>query len=357
MASETLPASGQMVFPEYPDVGYRRWQNLYGHSSSRLGAAINAWALGNPNYSTWRQNQLDSYNAAVGAYNAWASSPQGHAAQNTAAGYNMSYDSGATSQGSPLSYQDVNPGNGFSEMAQGISGIIQFAQAVAGIKSMAVDIASKAAGIRGQELKNEAQEIQNKYLERTLRFRSMNFGYQADWNRMRNQAQIYSQFAGRKGVFGLNGMYTPTLGDERLEYFMDGTEKGFLYNRQNADLAFLRAGTSLRNQQKALGELSGKAQKFYIENLLPLQQQILSGQKSLQEVELKWSDIEHELRKKALNWQIGLQATNTVISAIKTGLSLMNPAVGAMDAMGNYPMWNPSPSWSTPWQYPYGVAE
>lgn len=352
MANDS-PLSVQTTMPEYPNPTYDRWRKLYGHSSSRLGAAFNAWLLGNPNYNTWRQNQLDDWNAKMTMYNTWLQSGEGIAASAESGGYNKSYFDGGSSSASPLSYQDVDPGSGFSEMAQGIQGALSFASAVAGLKGMAIDMAAKVAGIKGQELKNKAQEIQNKWLDRNLNFKSMNLGYQADWSRMRNQAQIYSQFAGEKGIWDQNGMYAPSLGGERLEYFMPGTQKGFFYNRQNADLAFLRMGTQLREAQRDLAHVGKDGQRFYVDQLLPLQKQVLDGQIKLQNLEVEWKPIEYKLRKEAQRWGLSLQTANTVIGAIKTGLQLLNPGVGGLIGAGQFQGWSPSPSWSTPWSSPY----
>lgn len=346
--ADVSPQSYQTTMPEYPDVSYTSYMKGL-PVTTQLGADLFNFFTGSPNYQTWRQNKLDEYNAQESAYNAWASSPLGRRTQNEQAGYNSSYQSGATSQGSPLSYQDVNPGNGFAEMAQGIAGIVRFSQAMQGMKLASAQIAGQVAKNKLVEQQALSQAIQNKWLDQKLNFQTYGLGYSADWRRMQNEAEIQARYAGTgKGApWDLNGVYAPYLGEGRLEYFMNGVNKGFLYNRQNADLAFLRAGTQIRYQQKQLMNLDEKAKKFYVNTWQNLQKKYLEGQIQYLNGQVKWQPIEQELRQKAVNWGIGLQATNTVLNAIKTGLSFLPSITSGASSAGTFPgAWNSGNTWT-----------
>ena len=346
--ADVSPQSYQTTMPEYPDVSYERWDNLYGgykglgpyffFRNSRIGSALMAWASGNPNYETWRQNLLDKYNSQVSEYNAWASSPLGQRTQNEEAGYNASYQSGATSQGSPLSYQDVNPGSGFSEMAQGIQGIFAFASALQGMKML-------ASQIQGQELKNEAQRINNAWLDKILGNKASLGGFQNDKLQYELEQLFYPRWSKypelwKGGVFSPYGRGTYDLRDADL---------GFTYQRQVADLDFLKAGKVLRDQQAEIMKLDRKAKEFYNQNLLELQKDILSGQVKLINGQVDWQPIEFALRKKSIQWGIGLNAANTAISAIKTGISLFTGS-GLLSLPGtqsNFPgSWSSGNTWT-----------
>lgn len=330
--------------PEYPDVSYQRWRNIYGGpSATRLGSALYAWTQGSPNYETWRTNHLDAYNAAWSKYNAWASSPAGHRSQNEAAGYNVNYSDTPTSQGSPLSYQDVNPQSGASEMAQGLSGLMSLFTGIQGLQATAANIAGKKLEntLLGEKIKS--QVIQNKWLDRTLGFKSFGLGYQADYRRLQNEAEIYSRFAGTN--LGKSDYLMDSFGPGlSLMYDLNRTQKGFMYNRQNADLAFLRAGTALRSQQKEMLSWDTKTKKFYNECIQEIEKQLLSGQVRYLNGQIDFQPIEQKLRKQSIQWGIGLNAANTAISAAKTVTSIVNPLSGAGPT--SFPGWGNLPNQS-----------
>lgn len=343
MANES-PQSFQTTMPEYPDVSYQTWKSKYGSQAGRLTDALTAWFNGDPNYETWRQNNLDDYNSKVSAYNAWASSPLGMRTQNEQAGYNASYSSGATSQGSPLSYQDVNPGNGFAEMAQGISGIFSFAQAIQGMKMLSEQI-------RGQQIKNgvtlqdlKSKEINNRYLDSLLSGKVTGMNFNNDKLQYDIEALFYPRWSKYPELWK-GGAFSPY---GRGTYDLRDADLSFGYQRAFNDIQAIRSATRLRDQQTEIAKLDQKAKEFYNTNLLELQKQILDGQLKLINGQVDFQPIEQELRKKAVNWGIGLQATNTVINGIKTALTFI-PGVGGMPGLGGNswtPQFNSGNTWS-----------
>lgn len=331
MADSSSPLSYQTTMPEYPDVSYQRWASMYGGTGfghhTRLGQALNAWWNNHPNYQTWRTNQLDSYNASLEAYNAYASSPEGNRAQREAAGYNVNYDPGTVSSASPLSYQDVNPGNGSTEIGEGLSGLLSLVSGIQGMKMMSQQIVGKATENAIAEEKLKGQQITNKWLDRMLGYKAFGLGYNADWRRMQNEAEVFSRLAGTN--LGKSDYVMDSFGPGlSLMYDLNRVGKGFSYNRQNADLAFLRAGTSLRNQQKDMLSWDTKQKKFYYECIQELEKALLEGQVKYQNGVVNWQPVEQKLRQQSIQWGIGLNAANTVISAAKTVVGFINPLAG-----------------------------
>lgn len=323
------PLSYQTSMPEYPDVSYQHWKET--QTSNKFGpralAAVDAWFQGNPNYSTWRTNQLDSYNAAMSAYNTWLQTGAGIAASAASGGYNKSYFDGGSSSASPLQYQDVNPGSGASEMAQGLSGLMSMLSGVQGLRMASEQIAGKALEneLTGEKIK-QAQTT-NYWLNRTLGYKAYNLGYQADFRRMQNEAEIYSRLAGTN--LGKSDYFMDAFGPGlSLMYDLNRVNKGFAYNRQNADLAFVRAGTALRQTQKEMTHWSAEQKKFYTQSIQTLEKALLDGQVKYLNGQIDWQPVEQQLRKQSIQWGIGLNAANTVISAAKTVVGLVNPLAG-----------------------------
>lgn len=308
--------SYQTTMPEYPDVSYQRWFNRYSHgSSSRLGAEITAWALGAPNYETWRQNQLDDYNARMSAYNTWLSTGAGIRASAKSGEYNPSYFQNGPAEASPLAYQDVNPGSGVSEMAQGISGIFHFIQAFQGMKLASEQIA-------GQKLKNEAQQIQNRYSERLLSGRAAGLNFQNDWLQMRNEGELYRQYFGLPELWK-NGVFSPY---GRGSYDLRQAGLGSFYQKADVDLTFRRAATDLARAQEDMAKWNAKEKKWFQDNIWQIQKDILNGQLTLQNGEIDFQAVRQKLYKAGVISNIANQTVNTAMNAIKSfimpGLSL-----------------------------------
>lgn len=348
------PLSYQTTMPEYPDVSYEAFAQRHG-TNTRLGHALEDFFTGQPNYQTWRTNLLDEYNARMSAYNTWLQTGAGIRASAESGGYNPSYFDGGQASASPLSYQDVAPQSGFSQMAQGVSGVLQLVSAIQNWKLMSVQIA-------GQVLKNEEQEIKNKYAEEWLYgrnqgqvFKNEGLGFDADFKQMRNEAQLYPIYEDHPELW-LGGVFSPY---GRMSYDLRGANKGFSYQRAYHDIEAVKAAVNLRKEQGALLKLSQKEKKFYTDSIQSVYLQFLQGQLKLVNGQVDFQPIEQKLRKQAIQWGIGLNAANTVINGVKTAVQLLTPAGAAANALPGVPSWgnlpNQSQSWGSGWDVTTGA--
>lgn len=351
MASST-PLSYQTTMPDYPDVSYQAWQrhvtSASGYGSgqtghTRLGYALNAWASGLPDYNTWRQNSLDSYNAAMSAYNTWLSTGEGRRASAESGEYNPSYFDSGPASASPLNYQDVSPESGFTQMAQGVQGIFSFVQALQGMKMVSAQIA-------GQLLKNKQQQIINDQLKENLNWKNTILfnqgnllGYKSDSQAYQNTIRFAPVFkpladamAARSHVPSDLYEYSPFSGGKT--YNFNGYERSLEYQNAFQNIEFLKAGTALRNIQKEIGDFNKKERKFYVESIQGVYKEFLDNQMALVKGQLSFQPIEQKLRKKAIEWGIGLNAANTAINAAKTvvGMFMPNARVGSAVGVPNW---------------------
>lgn len=298
--------------PEYPDVSYEAYVNYLGNPTfkgkpfNRAGVASYAFLNGKPNYSTWRINTLDAYNAQMSAYNTWLQTGAGKRASLESGNYNASYFDGQSASASPLSYQDVNEGNGFAEMAQGISGIFSFASALQGLKMMSSQIA-------GQELKNKAQEINNQYLESLLRGKVTQFGLKNDRQQFEIEQLFYPRWSKRPELWA-QGVFSPY---GRETYDLRDAHEGLGYQRAVADLDYLKAGKALRDSQSALAKASEREKTWYIDNVMQIQKEILENQNKILSGEYDFQKTEQKLRKAGVIANIGVGTINAAVNAIK----------------------------------------
>lgn len=331
MASSS-PLSYQTTMPEYPDVSYETWSNTYGNGSNgifgRLGDAVYAWSNHSPDYKTWRTNLLDEYNAAMSAYNTWLSTGAGQRASAESGSYNPSYFQGAgTPSASPLSYQDVQPNSGLSEMAQGIQGIFQFAQAISSMRMLAEQVA-------GQRLKNKAQDITNRYLETKLKLGNDLLGFQADRKQMDLEDLLYPRWSSHPELWK-GGVFSPY---GRGTYNLENVDKGFSYQRNVKDLDFLQAGIDLRKSQDALTQASKREKDWFYENVYGIQKTILEHSRDLLKGTLDFQKTEQDLRKAGIIAGISVNVINAAVNAIKAFIPGINiPSAGGSG--GSTPNW------------------
>lgn len=351
--SNSSPLSYQTTYPEYPDVSYEGYIKHYYPQGPGATTRIGNWfdsTFGHiPSWQEWRTNELDTYNSKLSAYNTWLSSGAGLAASAESGNYNKSYFDGGSASASPLNYGQANPTTGFSEMAQGVSGILQLVSAIQNWKMMSEQIA-------GQALKNQEQQIKNKYAEEWLSgrnagqgFKNAGLGFDADFKQMRNEAQLYPIYEDHPELW-LGGVFSPY---GRMSYDLRGANKGFSYQRAFQDIQAVKAAVNLRKEQSALLQLSQKEKKFYTDSIQSVYLQFLTGQLELVRGQVKFQPIEQKLRKQATQWGIGLNATNTIINGVKTAVQLLTPAGAAASALPGVPMWgnlpNQSQSWGSGW--------
>lgn len=326
MASSS-PLSYQTTMPEYPDVSYENWASLYGHGmNTRLGQGIAAWMNGHPDYNTWRTNELDSYNAAMSAYNTWLNSGAGIRASAESGNYNPSYFQGAGSpSASPLSYQDVAPNSGLSEMAQGISGVFQFAQAIQSMRLLGEQVLSA-------KLKNKSQDIQNKFLEDYLRyrnrgnqFRSDYFGFQADRKQLELEALYARMFKNSPDLWhGVDqAVFSP---NNRGVYDLRAASSGYDYTRQGLDLSLARSAFLLRDSQIQLTKASKRDKDWFYNNVFSIQKKILEHSAGFLKGQLDFQKTEQDLRKAGIIAGISVNVINAAVNAIKT---FVNPVASS----------------------------
>lgn len=337
--AESSPLSYQTTMPDYPDVSYKAWVRNYGlgngvtlaggdvgNNFGRLGHSVVAWVKGAPAYETWRTNLLDEYNAAMSAYNTWLNTGEGVRASAESGRYNPSYFSNGAASASPLNYGSAPESSGFDEMAQGVSGIIQFAMALQSLRL-------QSAQIRGIDLKNQRQAIENGLVGTIAKYKADKLGYEADWLNMRNTQELYSRYRSIPELWK-NGVFSPF---GTMTYDLRNVDQGLGYQKAAQDLEFLRAGTFLRQQQKEMLGWNTKQQQFYFESMQDLERIILENQGKILKGQFDFQPIEQKLRKRAVNFGVGLGVVNAALNTAK----LFIPGRGIISA----PSSSGSPSW------------
>lgn len=336
--SSSSPLSYQTTMPEYPDVSYDTWLRHYWGNSYDMAQRA-GWIpvpTTKADYKTWRTNLLDDYNARMGAYNTWLSTGEGQRASAESGGYNASYFDGGSASASPLDFSaDVTGPTPFSNMAQGISGIFQFASALQGLKMVSAQIA-------GQELKNKAQEITNKYLDTTLQYKRDSLGYQTDRRQFELESMFYPRWSKHPELWK-GGAFSPY---GRQTYDLREADNSLEYQRAVADLDYLKAGKTLRDSQSALLDASKREKEWYIDNVLEIQKEILEHQRDILKGEYDFQKTEQRLRKAGIVAGIGVNVINAAVNAIRT----FTPA-GLLGASGS-PGSLSGKSWPIPLSYP-----
>lgn len=340
MADENTPLSYQTTMPEYPDVSYDAYTKyLAGPDSSpdqlsRLEWEMGAWLNGQLSYKDWKANEIDKYNGLVSAYDVWLQSGAGRAASAASGGYNKSYFDGAgTPSASPVNYHDASDTSGFSEMAQGISGIFQFAQAIQSVRLMASQIA-------GQNLKNEAQKINNSFLERLLSGRVSGQNLKNDRQQFEIEQLFYPRWSNRPELWK-NGVFSPY---GRETYDLRDAEHGLGYQRAVADLDYLKAGRALRDSQSALMNATTREKNWYYDNVFAIEKEILENQNKILAGEYDFQKTEQKLRKAGVVANIGVGVINAAVNAVKafSPAGLLGSGSGSLSA----------PSWRPPYSSP-----
>lgn len=307
--------------PDPIDTSYQAYSSEMGLSGPRFIQSLAAWASGKPNYEQWQSAKQNDYNQRMSAYNTWLQSGAGIRASAESGAYNPSYFSNGAASASPVDYQVAPDANGFNELAQGIQGVFNFAQSIAGLQMM-------GAQIQGQNLKNKAQEIQNQWLDSMLRNKTYGLGYNADYRKMVNEALLGSRFGNPFGGVYVYGTGTYDVG----EY-----NKGFIYDRNFQDVARMKASIRLMDDQAALAQASEKEKNWVRENLFEIQKEILQHSSGLIKGELDFQKIEQNLRKAGVISGIGVNVINATANLIKTffGGAAGNAIGGALSGLSS----------------------
>lgn len=310
--SQNSPLSYQTTMPEYPDVSYDAWLRQYYGDDATYNWAKRAGIIPVPvnkaDYKTWRTNLLDDYNARMGAYNTWLQTGEGQRASAQSGGYNPSYFGAGSPSASPLDFSsDVAGPSPFSDMAQGISGLFQFAQAFGSLRMLTEQIA-------GQKLKNEAQEISNRYLDTTLSLKRDVLGFQADRKQHDLETLFYPRWSKHPELWS-NGVFSPY---GRGSYDLRGVDNSFEYQRQVKDLDLLDQAKALRIAQVALINANTKEKNWFIDNVNSIQKEILEKQRDLLSGQVDFLPIEQKLRKAGVIAGIGVDVINAAVNVIRS---------------------------------------
>lgn len=311
MPPESSQLSYQTTMPEYPDISYETYLSQYYPNSQTTAGKnvlwINPYA---PKYDTWANSRISQYDAKVSAYNTWLQTGAGKRASALSGEYNPSYfDTGSPSM-SPLGYNQTGQESPFSDMAKGVSGIFEFASALQGMLATHQQILGAKLQNAGQSLtndklslQNEAQRINNLFLERLLNNRLLYTGRQADY--MAHQANysksVFEQHLARRfggipkldkktGLLegGALGYGTP---NSFMSYDLTDANNGFTYQRGVADLGLISASTSLKNAQVKLAEADEKVKSFYHDEIQLLEKQFLKSRIGLVDSQKEAQDI------------------------------------------------------------------
>lgn len=315
--------------PEFPDVSYDAYKNNYLKISNhpdwnRAGVSSYAWANGYANYENWRENEMTAYNTRLSAYNTWLSSGAGKRASALSGQYNPSYFDNSNPSASPVQYGSAPEGAGWSEMAQGVSGLFSFLQGLQGLKLASEEIRGKALENASTAEKIEGQKIQNRWLER------LNSG---------RCAVCLLVLIGFVIAMKLNfisvSVHSPVLPGGLMHYGMNdydftGVPNSFVWNRAAVDIQFRRAARELTLAQKEMATWNAKEREWYVKNMQSIQKDILNGTLTYLNGEIKFQEVEQRLRKAGAIVGMGTNVINTAVNAVKAFI----PASGVIDGIG-----------------------
>lgn len=332
------PLSYQTVMPEYPDVTYERYQNTYGLWDGRGSNSVNAWINGYPNYETWRTNLLDEYNARMSAYNTWLGTGAGQRASLESGNYNPSYFSGQNAAASGIDPGQVSEGAGFSEMAQGIKGIFDFAMAIMSIRSAIISNASKAAQTKLIEQQTEAQRINNQYLEGILQGKTAGLNFQNDKRQFELESLFYPRWSKYPELWK-GGVFSPY---GRGSYDLRDADLSFGYQRQVKDLGLMDAAKNLRDSQNALLKASKREKDWYYENVFSIQKEILEHTRDILKGEYEFQPMEQKLRKAGIIANISVGVINAAVNAVRTFIPALNSGVSSLSSILDSPASSPN---------------
>lgn len=327
---EQSPLSYQTTMPEYPDVSYEAYKNNYLKLSNhpeynRAGVSSFAWVNGYANYENWRENMMTGYNTRLSAYNTWLQSGAGKRASALSGQYNPSYFDNSNPSASPVQYGDAPEGAGWSEMAQGVSGLFSFLQGLQGLKLASEEIRGKALENASTAEKIEGQKIQNSWLERLNSGKYAGLSLGADWLRNRNEAELYQRFSPLAGI-APGGLMHYGMND----YDFSGVSNSFTWNRAAVDIQFRRAARELTMAQKEMATWNAKEREWYVQNMQKVQKEILDGTLTYLNGEINFQAVEQKLRKAGAIVGMGANVINTAVNAVKAFI----PASGVIDGLG-----------------------
>lgn len=266
-----------------------------------------AWGAGKSNYATWAQNLMNAYQSRVNQYTDYINSPEGNRVLQENAGYNVNYSPQQHAPSSfPLNYQIPDPGVGSNEIGQGISGIFNLVNMIMAVKSM-------GASIAGQELKNQAQEITNRWLDKKLQYGVEGLGYQADRQQYLLEELFYPRWSKYPELWK-GGVFSPY---GRGSYDLRDADLSLGYRRQVADIDYIEAGKKLRQSVEALNNASKREKDWYYDNVKEIQKEIMTHSRDILKGTYDFQATEQNLRKWGAIANISLGVVNAAVNTIK----------------------------------------
>lgn len=316
---EQSPLSYQTTMPEYPDVSYEAYKNNYLKLSNhpeynRAGVASYAWINGYANYENWRENIMTGYNTRLSAYNTWLQSGAGKRASALSGQYNPSYFDNSSPSASPISYGDAPEGAGFDEMAQGISGIFNFAKGLQDFMALSQQIKGMKLENAHKVLENNKQGLENQYLSKILQNKVAYGSHQASYMAYQSafrKNEVEQELARRWGVPKIDPE-TGLLEGWRLNYagsdfnLMNG-DNGFSYQKNVGDLGLVQASVRLKNAQTKLANADEKVKTFYGTEIQKLERDLLSSRIALTDSQKELTDSK----------KVGQDTINTFLPDLK----------------------------------------
>ena len=340
--SSSSPLSYQTTMPEYPDTSYDAYSRYYYgdyYGWAKAGGYLPIGGLnGKDTYTNWSNRLVNEYNAQVSAYNTWLSSGAGKRASALSGDYNPSYFEGNNPSMSGVQAEPMT--SPFADMAQGVSGILNFFQALQGFKlvnaqiqNQVADKAVKTATADKIALQNQYQSIQNKWLDRLLGRKYQYMGYQADYQAQQVANMFYPMYEG----FTMS----PYTG---MPYWLERQNLSMPYQKAVSDLEFRWAATDLAKAQSDMSKWTAREKKWYMDNLAEIEKDILNGKLTYQNGEVNFQKTAQRIRKASAIAGISLGVANTLIK----GISLFTPAGRVFGSLGSLT----SPSSGLPVSYP-----
>ena len=314
MASEK-DISYQTEYPVKPNTSYQSYLKYLGlDSAQETGVGFKKWFLtkfgGRATYDQWKSDLMDTYNSDLNAYNTWLQSGAGIRASAESGDYNPNYF-GDSAGASPLEYQAPRG----TDAAEGV-------QDIAGFVGNIVGLLGGIESVKGQALKNQAQQTTNKYLEDQLIRRNARLGFLADWQEFTNAAQAFSMYSGSGSDLYAGGFGTYDISPTT-------TGRGLMYQSALANLDYVRAGKELRHFQGLLAQFNAQERQFFVENMQGLEQQLLQGQ-------VDWQETEKQMRQNAQKAGIANQTTRTILEIVKFIASIFGIHVPEISTTENY---------------------
>lgn len=322
----------QTSYPAEPDISWEAYMRStfpnaqpWAYTAPRALGQLGAWMFGKSNYDTWAQNVMNAYQNRVNQYTDYINSPEGNRVLQENAGYNVNYSPSQHAPSSfPMDYQIPDPGIGQVELGKGISGIFNLVNMIMAVKSM-------GASIAGQELKNQAQSITNRFLAKKLQYGVEGLGYQNDRQQFLLEELFFPRWSKYPEMWK-GGVFSPY---GRGSYDLRDADQGLGYRRQVADLDYIEAGKKLRESVEALNNASKREKDWYYQNVKDVQLEIMKHSRDILKGTYDFQKTEQNIRKWGAIANISTQVVNAAVNTIKAFVPGPGQLIGGLSGLGS----------------------